>query len=164
MLPTDVDPETQDLPRGEDGVILPHIVEGLEACLGIPRHPHMCVDFISRAMLKSAARHDRLLHLAKDIAEEAPLTALRLLQVCGVSRFGHVISTVPPAIIRPFAEDRDAAVLSCFEAIQGYKVITESTHALPVGAGGAALHSLVHHGLDLHGSITLRTILVCCVF
>ena len=101
-------------------------------------------------MSKSADRHDRLLHLAKGIADEAPLTALRLLQVCGVSRFGHAISNVPPAIIRPFAEDRDAAILSCFEAILGYEVTTESTHALPVGAGGAALHSLVHHGGGSH--------------
>ncbi len=64
--------------------------------------------------------------------------------------FGHVILTVPPAIIRPFAEDRDAAILSCLEAIQGYEVTTDSTHALLVGAGGAALYSLVHHGGGNH--------------
>ena len=73
-------------------------------------------------MRKSAARHDRLLDLVREIAEDAPLTALRLLQVCGVNRFGHVSSTVPPLIIRPFAEARDAAVVSCFEAIQDCKV------------------------------------------
>jgi hypothetical protein len=136
VLSEGVDPETLDLPRGGDGAILPHIVEGLEACLGIPRHRKMCSDFISRAMAKSAARHDRLLSLVTGIAEEAQLTALRLLQVCGVTRFGHVISTVPQAIIRPFAEGRDAAVISCFEAIQEYEATTESTHALPIGAGG----------------------------
>jgi hypothetical protein len=97
-------------------------------------------------MRKLAARHDRLLQLVVEIAEEAPLTTLRLLQVSGVSRFGHVISTVPPAAIREFAKDRDAAVVRCFETIQQHEVSESSTHALPVGAGGAALHSLVHHG------------------
>jgi hypothetical protein len=109
VLPPDVDPETLEFPRGDDGNILPHIVEGLEACMGIPRHRRMCVDFISRDTRKPAARHDRLLLLVRGIAEEAPLTALRLLHVCGVNMFGHVISVVPPAIIRPFAEARDAS-------------------------------------------------------
>jgi hypothetical protein len=39
----------------------------------------MCVDFIIKAMKKPAARHDRLLFLFRDIAEDAPLTSLRLL-------------------------------------------------------------------------------------
>ena len=94
-LPTDVDPYTLDLSRGEDGRILPHLVHGLDACLGIPRHMDMCMDFISRAMTKPDARHDRLLRLVMDIAEEAPLTALRLLHVCGVGMFGHLISAGP---------------------------------------------------------------------
>jgi hypothetical protein len=68
-------------------------------------------------MRKPAARHDRLLLLAKYIAEEAPLTALRLLHVCGVNKFGHGISAVPPAIIRLFAEARDATVVHCMEAV-----------------------------------------------
>ena len=64
--------------------------------------------------------------------------------------FGHVISTVLPAVIREFAEDRDAAVVRCFETIQHHEVSESSTHALPVGAGGAALHPLVHHGGGIH--------------
>jgi len=87
-LPSDVDSETLPLPRGNDGHILPQLVQGLEACLGIPRYRGMCVDFITKAMRKPAAHHqDRLLLLVKDIAEEPPLTALRLLQVCGVNTF-----------------------------------------------------------------------------
>jgi len=78
-LPAQVDPETLPLPRGYDGRILPHIVGGLEACLGLPRHRDMCPNFITRAMRKLAARHARLLHLVAGIAEEFPLTALRLL-------------------------------------------------------------------------------------
>jgi len=46
-----------------------------------------------------------------DIAEEALLTALRLLQVCGVNWFGHVIFVVTSSIIRPFAAARDTAVV-----------------------------------------------------
>ena len=87
---------------------------GLEACLGTL----MCTDFINKAMRKPAARHDRLLNWVKDIAEDDPLTALRLLQLCGVNRFGHVISAVPPAIIiRQFAESRDAALVPCMGAV-----------------------------------------------
>ncbi len=77
----------------------------------------MCANFIAKAMRKLAARHDRLLLMAKGIAEEAPLTALRLLQVCGVNRFGHVISVVPPAVIRHFAEERNTTVVQCLEEI-----------------------------------------------
>ena len=77
----------------------------------------MCTDFINKALRKLAARHDRLLYLDRDIAEDDPLTALRLLQVCGVNRFGHVIFAVPPAIIRQFAESCDAAVVRCLEAV-----------------------------------------------
>ena len=73
-LPPNVDPETLPLLRGNDGRILPHLVHCLEVGLGIPRHRQMCADFITKAMRKPAARHDRLLLRAKDIAVEAPLT------------------------------------------------------------------------------------------
>jgi hypothetical protein len=99
-LPPGVDAETLTLPRrGEDGRIPPHLVEGLDACLGIPRHRRMCADFISKAMEKPAAKHDRLPQLVSEIVEDAPLTALRLLQVCGVNKCGQVIAAVPPTII-----------------------------------------------------------------
>ena len=78
-LPPNVDPETLQLPRGDNGRILSHLVEGLEACLGIPRHRKMCVDFITKAMKKPAARHNRLIILVIYIAEDVPLTTLRLL-------------------------------------------------------------------------------------
>ena len=67
-----------------------------------------------------------------------------------MNRFNHVISTVPPAIIRSFAGARDAAVALCLEAIQEHEVSDLSTHALPAGAGGASLHSLVQHGGGSH--------------
>ena len=68
-------------------------------------------------MKKPVARHDRLLQLVMDIAEDALFTALRLLQVCGVNRFGYVICAVPPSIIRPFTAARDAAVVNYLESI-----------------------------------------------
>ncbi len=46
-LPPDIDLTSLCLPPGEDGAILPHLVHGLEECLGIPRHRLMCVEFIS---------------------------------------------------------------------------------------------------------------------
>ena len=46
-LPPCVDPETLVLPRDEEGKILPHLVQGPAAFLGIPRHRRLCVDFIS---------------------------------------------------------------------------------------------------------------------
>jgi len=89
-----------------------------------------------------AARYDRLLNLVKEIAEDDPLTALHLLQVYGVNRFGHIISAVPPAIIRQFAESKDAAVVHCLEAVHEYEVTEQSTHALPVGARGGSVVTL----------------------
>ena len=74
--PPRVDAETPTLPRGEDDRILPHLVEGMEAKFGIPRHRRICTDFISKAMEKHAAKHDRLLQMVREIAEDAPLTAL----------------------------------------------------------------------------------------
>ena len=112
-LPLNVDPDTLPFPRNDDGRVLPHLVQGLEACLGIPRHRQMCTDFINKTIRKPATRHGRLLNLVKDIAEDDPLTGLRLLHVCGVNRFGHVISAVLPAIIRQIAESRDATVARC---------------------------------------------------
>ena len=91
-----VEAESLDLPRGPNGELLPHLVLGLVAWLGIPRHRAMCVDFISKAMQKSLARHDRLLRPNDEVVVEAPLATYSLIHVCGVNKFGHVISSVPP--------------------------------------------------------------------
>jgi len=65
-LPPCVDLETLVPPRDEEDKILPHIVQGLAACLGIPRNRRICVNLISKTIKKPAARHDRLLHLVRD--------------------------------------------------------------------------------------------------
>ncbi len=81
--------------------------------------------------------------LVSGVSDEDPFAALRLLQICGVNRFGHVLSVVPPEVVFDFCEQRDAAIDATLGTIQGIKVDpTVSTHTLPVVAGGAALISL----------------------
>ncbi len=91
-----------------------------------------------------ANRHDALLDLVKDVSKEDPFFALRLLQqVCGATRFGHVLSAVPPDVAQAFCGDRDATIADALGAVQGTPVDpTLSTHTLPVAAGGAGLPSL----------------------
>ena len=95
-------------------------------------------------------RHDRLLDLVEDIADEDPIAALRLRQVCGVNRFGHLISAVPPHQIQDFATARDDAITFTFATIQQEPPSPDSTHSLPVGAGGTSLKSLACHAFGNH--------------
>ncbi len=91
--------------------------------------------------------HDRLLDLTEEIADEDPFAALRLLQTCGINKFGHVLSVVPPSLVHDFARERDDAVAATFATIQPAPVAQESTHSLPAGAGGAGLTSLEAHAV-----------------
>ncbi len=43
--------------------------------------------------------HDMLLDLTEEVSDEDPFAALRLLQTCGIQRFGHVLSVVPPDLV-----------------------------------------------------------------
>ena len=63
-------------------------------------------------------RHDRLLDLVKAVADEDKFTYLRVLQVCRVQRFGHIISVVPIPMVLDFALSRDEVVTATFAAIQ----------------------------------------------
>ena len=74
--------------------------------------------------------------------EEDPLATLRMLQVIGVHIFGHVLAAIPSYIIAPFVSERDTKVRNCLEKIQGHPTTTRFTHALPLGACGAALSSI----------------------
>ncbi len=47
-----------------------------------------------------------------------PFAALRLLHVCGVQRFGHIISSALPPMVLDFATARDEAVASTLAVIQ----------------------------------------------
>ena len=68
-----------NLPRDEEGRFLPHLVQGVETCFGVPRHMTMCVDFITWALHKIGMRHDRLPVLVADVFEGDPVASLRLL-------------------------------------------------------------------------------------
>ena len=68
--------------------------------------------------LQSNTGHDRLLDLVEDVDEEDSFAILRLLQVRGVHRFGHIIIFVPPFLVHEFADARDEAVASTLAAIQ----------------------------------------------
>ena len=142
-LPPTVAPETflYLLPEG----CYPSVVLGFSACLGVPRHPLNDPDFISTSLGHLGERHDRLLDLIEEIASEDPFAGLRLLQVCGVNRFGRIISVVPPSLVLPFATSRDEAVASTFDCIQQAAPSELSTHSLPVGDGGASITSLAKH-------------------
>ena len=55
------------------------------------------------------------------------------------------MSAVPPDLVREFATARDEAISSTFATIQQSPASVDSTHTLPVGAGGAGLTSLAAH-------------------
>ena len=74
----------------------PHIVPGFKSCLGVPRHFDNDPEFLHASLQSMGEAHDRLLDLTEEIADEDPFAALRLLQTCGIQRFGHVLSAVPP--------------------------------------------------------------------
>jgi hypothetical protein len=61
-------------------------------------------DFILDALRQVAVHHNNLLELVGDVSEENPFAALRLLQLCMVNRFGHILSTVPTESASLFAE------------------------------------------------------------
>ena len=86
-----------------------------------------------------------LLDLAEKISEEDPFATLKLLHVCGVTRYGDVLSAVPLDKVSDFARIIDEAVVTTFDTIQQEPPSEQSTHTLPVGEGGAGLTSLEKH-------------------
>jgi len=143
QIPIDCDLNNLPLPREDSGRPLLEVVIDFKACLGVPMHSSNCNRFITEALQPLAKRHDSLLDLVADVSEEDPFAALRLLQVCGVNKFGHVLSAILPDVAVAFCEDRGAAIATALGAIQGVPVdLCMSTHTLPVVAGGAGLSSL----------------------
>jgi hypothetical protein len=53
----------------------------------------------------------------EEVSEEDPFAALRLIEVCGVNRFGHVLIAVPPQKVHEFADNRDEAIALTFAVI-----------------------------------------------
>ena len=69
------------------------------------------------ALQAMGATHDRMLDLTEEVADEDPFAALRLLQTCGISKYGHVINAAPPPLAQPFARERDDAIAATFAMI-----------------------------------------------
>ena len=139
VLPTDCDPEELPISRNPRGEPLSDIVHGFKACMWVPRHPANDVELILEALQQVANRHDNLLELFGDVSEEDPFAALRLIQVCAVNRFGHILSAVPPEAASLFAEQRDLAITNALAVVQGFPIDpATTTHDLPVVAGGRA--------------------------
>jgi hypothetical protein len=145
ILPQGCRKEEFPFPLDDPAVPAPQVVEGFTSCLGVPRHFSNDPEFLHNAMQKMGGAHDKLLDLTEEIADEGPIAALRLLQTCGISKFGHDLSAVPPAIAQDFAREIDEAIAATFSTIQQAPTPENSTHALPVGAGGAGLTSLETH-------------------
>jgi hypothetical protein len=145
ILPQGCSREEFPFPLDDPAVPAPQVVDGFTSCLGVPRHFSNDPVFLHEAMQKMGGAHDRLLDLTEEIADEDPFAALRLLQTCGISKFGHVLSAVPPALAQDFARERDEAISATFSTIQQSPTTENSMHALPVGARGAGLTSLETH-------------------
>ena len=124
---------------------LSHLVLGFSSCLGVPRHVFDDSAFVTSALTNLGVRHNRVLDLVEDITDEDPFVTLWLLQVCGLSRFGHIIGVVPPSPIHDFATARDDVVTSAFAAFQQEPPSPDFTHSFPDGTGGASLASLARH-------------------
>jgi hypothetical protein len=145
VLPKDCSREAFPYPLDDPLISAPQVVTGFGSCLGVPRHPTNDPTFIHSSLQKMGEAHDRLLDLVEEVSDEDPFAALRLLQMCGVQKFGHVLSAVPPDQVREFAAARDEAIAATFSTIQQSPAPDHSTHTLPVGAGGAGLPSLAAH-------------------
>jgi hypothetical protein len=104
ILPGTCDPERLPLPRDAPDKPLPDVIHGFKTCLGVPRHPTNEDTFIATALEPIARRHDNLLEFIADVSDEDPFAALKLVHVCGVYRFGHTLSAVPPGTSVEFCE------------------------------------------------------------
>ena len=105
----------------------------------IPRQHHdNSQDFIRRALGKVEKKHDDgLLQLVERIAE------FDLTRAGGVTRFGHILSALPPLVYAGFCLGRDAAVIQAFAQVQRFAPDPDSsTHHFPTSMGGAGLDSL----------------------
>ena len=99
------------------------------------------------ALAEMGFKHDRMLDLTEEMADENPFAAPRLLQMRGITRFGHVLSSAPPPPTRAakFARDQDVTIAATFAIIQHANLTERSTHTLLVEAGGAGRTSLEAH-------------------
>eukprot|EP00873_Tetraselmis_striata_P009583 jgi/Tetstr1/429847/TSEL_019714.t1 len=143
--------------RARDPAVLPHLVTGFRRCLGVPRHRKLDPTFVRDALRRPAARQDAILLMAREIADAGHIHAsLRLVQVCGVKRFAHLLRGLPPESLAEFMLERDAAVRSTLAHIMD--LTGDETAAslslmrtgLSTMLGGIAVDSLVHESHEQH--------------
>ena len=165
-LPPGADTAASALPTGADGSLLPVVTEGFSRCLGIPRHPEQDSEFLQSALSGPAARLGRLLGLVTGMSPEHPAEALRLLQLCAVSRFAHFMRGLPPNAAADFFRAQDSRILAAFQSVSSCAAELGAfcTARLPVSLGGAAVTSLSRHCVahyvggffDFAGPLTAR--------
>ena len=129
-------------PLDDPAVPALNVYDGLKSCLGVPRHFNNDPEFLHYSLQNVGIAHDTLMDLTAEIADKEPFAALRLLQTWRISRFGHVLSTVPPPLANAFARERDDAIAATFATIQQSLKANSSTQTLLVGARGAGFTSL----------------------
>ena len=109
--------ETQECPYplADPEVPAPNVVLGFKACLGVLRHYYIDQAFIKNMLQDMGVKHDRLLDMVEEISDDDPFAALRLLQACGVSGFGHVLSVVPLSCVAHNIDEALAATLATIQ-------------------------------------------------
>jgi len=119
ILPHGCPREEFPFPLDDPAIPAPQVVEGFKSCLGVPRHFGNGLVFLQDSMQKMGIAHDKPLDLTEEITDEDPFAALRLLQTCGISMFGHVLAAPPPLpLAQAFAKERDEAIATTFATIQ----------------------------------------------
>ncbi len=103
ILPKGCSRQDFPFPLDDPDVAAPQVVVGFKSCLGVPRHFENDPEFLHEALHAMGTAHDRLLDLTEEVADEDPFAALRILQTCDISRFGHVLSANPPPLAQQFA-------------------------------------------------------------
>ena len=117
ILPKGCSRQDFPFPLDDPHVAAPQLVAGFKSCLGVPRHFDNDPELLNGALQAMGTTHDMLLDLTEEVTDEDPFVALRLLQTCGISRFGHVLSAVHPPLAQAFAKDRDEAIAATFATI-----------------------------------------------
>ena len=149
--PLDCDPDDLPLPRDQRGDLSPYVVQGFKASLGVPRHSVADNDFITDALKQVAERHGNLLELVVDVSDEVSFAALHLLHVCGVIRFGHILSDAPPELASLCSEQCNEVITEVLAVVQGRPADSATTtHNLSVAAGGAGLPFLQRTALAIY--------------
>ena len=112
------DSRTLPYPLNDPEIPAPQVVFGFKACVRVPKHVDNDQEFITNDLQDLGVKHGRLSDpTTEEIADEDPFVALRLLQVCGVSKSGHVLNVIPLSIVIDFSRRRDEAVAATLATI-----------------------------------------------